>query len=113
VAVTDGRLFRAAAQTDVAGELQREELLVDPDSATVAAIAVFACAQVEDAMAIVAGRRLGEEGLAADVADDYEGRARRQRVRRRLVRQGRSVPGPGTPPPDALRLRASSLHHRA
>jgi hypothetical protein len=58
-----------AAEAGEAGELEREELLVDPDVAAVAAFGVVAEAEVEGIAAGVAdgGVDVGE-GVAADVA---------------------------------------------
>jgi hypothetical protein len=58
-----------AAEAGEAGELEREELLVDPDVAAVAALGVVAEAEVEGVAAGVADGGVGVgEGVAADVA---------------------------------------------
>ena len=75
MAPPDRRLFgcggRFAAEADEAGELEREELLVDPDVTAVAAFGVVAEAKVEGVAAGVAdGRVGGGERVAADVAGE-------------------------------------------
>lgn len=58
-----------AAEAGEAGELESEELLVDPDLAAVAAFGVVAEAEVEGVAAGVADGLVGVgEGVAADVA---------------------------------------------
>jgi len=71
-----GRLFGCgggfAAKAGEAGELEGEELLVDPDVAAVAAFGVVAEAKVERIAAGVAdGRARVGEGVAADVAGRF------------------------------------------
>lgn len=71
VPLPNSRFGRPAgiAEAGVAGEFEREELLVDPDAAAFGAVAVLAETEVEAAVAVQTYRGVGFVcGPAADVA---------------------------------------------
>jgi hypothetical protein len=67
-----GSASRFAAEAGEAAELEREELLVDPHLAAVAALGVVAKAEVEYVAAAIADREIGVGQMAAaDVAGGW------------------------------------------